>query len=377
MSQKKIGLLFLVFLCTIAFVACEKEMSTDDPLPEERERTVFITTNSNRLYGYNAETGQKTWEEQLSGDFTGSPVIMGDTLYLVTTTGRFYSWNLRNQLPGVTGTVDNSNGLSMASSDTTIYYMGGNRLFCLNSSADVVWSYNGNNGASLTGVTLANNRLYAGFGNSVHCIDLDGNNVWVASAGFGPVTTTVKANGPALFFGDDDNNMYAVDSSNGSVLWNYTTLAQVKSSPLVYGGMSISGSDDNNIYCVDMIPGTGGQGLLRWSLPTQERVRSSPAIHVPTNTVLVGCHDYNLYAIDHVSGRVKWKYPAGGLILSSPTVVGDHAFFSCYDNFMYCINVRTGSLVWKTNMNYTSQSSPIVDNVTDEFYSGVSGMSEF
>lgn len=349
-------------------------MSPDEPLPDEREQTVFITTNSNRLYGYDANTGAKTWEKSLSDKMSGSPVIMEDVLYVVTEDGTFYAWDLKNQDLLYEKSVANGNGLSMAAGDGKVYVAGGTKLYAYNPDGSTAWDYNGNNGQTNTGVTFANSRLYIGFGGEVHCVDLSGGAVWV-SAGYGDVNTTIKSNANELYFGDDDNKMYSINATNGGLIWSYTTAAQVKSSPLVFGGMSISGSDDNTINCVDMIAGTAQQGLLRWSLTTQERVRSSPAIHVPTTTVLVGCHDYNLYAIDHVSGQLKWKYPTGSLITSSPTVVGDNAYFASYDKYLYCINVRTGDLVWKTNMDYSADGSPVVDNVTGEFYSGVSGMS--
>jgi outer membrane protein assembly factor BamB len=376
MFQKNIASIFLLVMFAMAFASCDKKMSPDDPLPDERDFTVFTTTNSNRLYGYNAETGNKTWEKSLNSKMSGSPVILGDSLYVITEDGTFYSWDLRNQDELVKKTIPNTNGLSIAASDTLIYVAGGTKLYCYFPDGGLKWDYDGNNGPATSGVSLRGAKMYLAFGNQVHCVDTSGNADWVAS-GFGDITTTVKPEGSALYFGDDDNKMYSIEASNGALIWSYTTAAQVKSSPLVYGGMSISGSDDNNIYCVDMLAGTGQQGLLRWSVPTQERVRSSPAIHIPTNTVLVGCHDYNLYAIDHVTGTLKWKYPTGSLITSSPTVVGDQAFFTSYDKFMYCINVRTGSLVWKTNMDYSADGSPVVDNITTEFYSGVSGVSPF
>lgn len=371
MFKKNITYLGLL-LVAILFAACEKDMSPDEPLPDERSKTVFITSNSNRLYGYDAMNGLKTWEKSLNGKMTGSPVVHGDTLYAMTDDGTFYAWDLRTKENLYTRTIANSNGLSLAATDTFIYVAGGSNLYCYTYAGNLVWNYNGSNGAATSGVTFANNRLYLAFTTQVHCVDLTGSAVWVSS-GYGNVRTTVKPYEGALFFGDDNNKMYSIDSSNGAQIWSYTTAAQVKSSPLVYGGMSISGSDDNNIYCVDVLAGPGQQGLLRWQLPTLERVRSSPTIHVPTNTVLVGCHDYNLYAIDHVSGNLKWKYPTGSLIISSPTVSGNYAYFASYDNYMYCIDVRNGKLVWKTNTNYSADGSPVVDNVTEEQYSGESG----
>lgn len=375
----KKNIYFFAFIAlALSFGSCKKEMSGDEPFPDKREQTVFITTNSNRLYGYEAGTGLKTWEKTLSGNVTGSPVIADDAIFMMTNTGNLHAFDLLTkeerfaQIPFFTLAVNNS----LAAKDELIFVPSDSLYGYSTQTGDQIWAYGSGNGQATTSVTLFDDKLYVGFSDEIHCLKLDGTLIWQSGVST-TISTTLKVTNNAIFFGGADNKMYSVSNTNGALLWSYTTASFVLSSPLVYGGMSISGSDDNNIYCVDHIAGAGQQGQLRWSVPTKERVRSSAAIHRSTNTVLIGCHDFNLYAIDHVSGKLKWKYPTGSLILSSPVVMGNHAFFASYDQFMYCIDVRTGSLVWKTSMDYTADGSPVIDDVTSELYSGASGMSQF
>ena len=377
MFKKNIA--FLSLLAVILFLgSCEKDMSPDEPLPDERKQTVFITTNSNRLFGYQASSGIKTWEKSLEGNCVGSPVITDTGLYLMTDLGRLYAWDLRTQEEKFAkiNFISVSTNNSLAGKDTMIFVPSDSLYAYHATTGDQLWAAGSNNGPTTTAVTLHDDKLYVGFTDQIRCFDLAGNQLWQASTN-DIITTALKPTDNALYFGTADNKMNSVSILNGSNIWTYTTASFVLSSPLVYGGMSISGSDDNNIYCVDHIAGAGQQGLLRWSVPTQERVRSSAAIHIPTNTVLVGCHDFNLYAIDHVSGQVRWRYPTGSLIISSPAIKGDHVYFASYDKYMYCIDVRTGDLVWKTNMDYTADGSPILDDVTREFYNGASGMNDY
>ncbi len=366
--------LFVVGLSALMF-SCNKDMSPDLPLPDVRKKTVFITTNSNRLYGYDAETGQKTWEKSLKGKMSSSPLITDDALFVFTEDGDLYGWDLKTQeqkfSPKKLFSVSPNNSLAGMGN---LIFVPSDSLYCFDTDGNRKWAYGSGAGPATTAVTLFNNRIYVGFGMAIRCLDDAGNMIWQSTAN-DIITTTLKATTSALFFGTADYKMQAIDITNGAYLWTYTTSSNVLSAPLVYGGMSISGSDDNNIYCVDMQAGAGQQGLLRWSVPTKERVRSSPAIHIPTNTVLVGCHDYFLYAIDHVSGTVKWKYPTGSLISSSPVILGNKAYFASYDKYLYCIDVRFGDLLWKTNMDFSADGSPIIDNVTNEAYNGASGMS--
>lgn len=373
MFKKNVAYLYLLAV-SLFFTACNKDISPDEPFPDVRKHTVFVTTNNNRLYGYDTDNGTKLWEKTTNGICIGTPTITNDAIFLMTDAGKVYGWDLKTQekkfdpLSFTSSSVNNS----LAGNDNRIF-IPADSVYCYDTDGNKVWAYNGGAPAT-TAITLSNNRLYIGFINEVHCLDLDGNFMWKSPA-TDVIITTLKATNDGIFFGAADNKMYCIEIPNGALRWSYTTSATVLSSPLIYGGMSISGSDDNNIYCVDMLAGPGQQGLLRWSVPTQERVRSSAAIHVPTNTVLIGCHDFNLYAINHVTGDLKWKYPTGSLITSSPTILGNKAFFASYDKYMYCIDARTGDLIWKTNMDYSAAGSPVIDNVIGEVYSGQSGMS--
>ena len=49
-------------------------------------------------------------------------------------------------------------------------------------------------------------------------------------------------------FSVDDYNVYALNSATGALLWNYTTMSDIISSPTVADGMVYIGSSDQNLY---------------------------------------------------------------------------------------------------------------------------------
>ena len=57
---------------------------------------------------------------------------------------------------------------------------------------------------------------------------------------------------------------------------------------------------------------------LLWVFASDGTIESSPA--VVEGVVYIGSCDGFLYALDAKSGRLKWKFKAGGAIVSSPTV---------------------------------------------------------
>ncbi|TET28854.1 MAG: hypothetical protein E3J73_00245, partial [Candidatus Bathyarchaeum sp.] len=93
-----------------------------------------------------------------------------------------------------------------------------------------------------------------------------------------------------VYVGSNDDNIYALDASTGTVIWNYTTGDDVASSPAVADGVVFVGSNDKNLYALNASSGT-----LLWSYTTLEKVVSSPA--VANGAVYFGSYDHLVYAI--------------------------------------------------------------------------------
>jgi hypothetical protein len=50
--------------------------------------------------------------------------------------------------------------------------------------------------------------------------------------------------------GSDDNNIYALNATDGIKLWSYPTGGAVDSSPAVANGITYVGSEDGNVYAL-------------------------------------------------------------------------------------------------------------------------------
>ena len=93
-----------------------------------------------------------------------------------------------------------------------------------------------------------------------------------------------------VYVGSYDINVYALNATTGTKLWNYTTGGAVASSPTVVNGTVYVGSDDNNVYALN-----AATGAKLWNYATGSAAFSSPA--VSNLAVYVGSNDGNLYAI--------------------------------------------------------------------------------
>ncbi len=378
--MKKIIYLAYASLILLLAISCGKQQSSDLPLPVDRKEAVYITTNNNNLISYNPFTGVKYWEVFFKGSCQGVPALYKKKLYLTTNAGYFYAIDILKGEITVEKDLQKTSILSVAVDNDRVY-MGSqtDSFYCYDLNGSKQWSYDP--GAQCkSSPQVANGRVYFGAGDKIHAVDAsNGAAVWTSpSAGGADILSSPRVSNGLVYYGGQDKKIYAINESNGALKWEYMTGDKIASSPMVYGGMCIIGSTDFGVYCIDTTsPSAPPAGELRWEYPTIDRVSSSATVHEASNTVLIGGYDFNLYAIDHVSGILKWKYPAGSLIKSSPVVYGNYVYFTAVDRYLYCVDARNGSTVWKSYLNGSTESSPMVDDLKNGQYPGVSGMSKY
>jgi len=64
--------------------------------------------------------------------------------------------------------------------------------------------------------------------------------------------------------------------------------------------------------------------------------------------VLVSAYDQHaVYALDAGDGKVLWRFQAGSIVDSPPTLWKGTAIFGCRDGWVYCLDAADGALVWK------------------------------
>ncbi len=209
---------------------------------------------------------------------------------------------------------------------------------------------------------------------------------WVFPTGDRIVSSPVLQD-KTLYFGGDDGNIYAVDSETGRQIWKRTTGGPVPSTPAVANGVVYAPSYDGKFYALD-----AQTGAIRWKFATEgERRFEAKGIHglEPKNQTIVdqydvflsspvavdgsvyfGSGDGNLYALDAVTGKLKWKLKAGDVVHSSPAFANGILYFGDWDSVLYAVDASTGKEKWKFQAGQDDmihnqvgfQSSPAVAN---------------
>jgi outer membrane protein assembly factor BamB len=259
-------------------------------VPAISQGRVYASTIEGYLYCLDSATGNELWSVSISGQSTEmSPVVAGGFVFVETALGDVYC-------------LDTSNGA-------------------------IVWTFS--TGASASWSCPAVDGIYLYVGNDegdLFCLTASGGEpVWNAS--LADNISTLAVAGGRLFFGCRDGNAYCLNATDGTKLWNYTT--EYNSGGPAHGyfwGNRVTaaaiaqnhiyvGSSNFQIYCLDASSGTE-----LWNFTTAASVYAAPTI--ADNCVLAGSYDGNLYCLNATDGTQFWSYPAG---VYSPVNAGGSA----------------------------------------------------
>jgi outer membrane protein assembly factor BamB len=159
-----------------------------------------------------------------------------------------------------------------------------------------------------------------------------------------------------IYFGSEDYRLHAVSTRSGSIVWTYFTEAPIRSSPRITQGHVFIGSDDEFLHAVSI-----ATGRASWKMNATAPIRSTPCI--TQENVYFGTEDGEMVSLDF-SGEVKWRFRAKRAVTSSPTVVNDIVYFASLDSTLYALDANTGWAHWRFRLGRGSISSPtVVDNM--------------
>ncbi len=98
---------------------------------------------------------------------------------------------------------------------------------------------------------------------------------------------------------------------------------------------------------VGVYPGPAPRAFhhIKWKFPTGDRVVSSPVWS--DGVIYFGGDDGNIYAVEAATGHQLWKQTTGGPVPSTPAVVDGVVHAVSYDGKLYALDARTGAVRWK------------------------------
>ncbi len=194
--------------------------------------------------------------------------------------------------------------------------------------------------------------------------------IWTYQTGNWVVSSpALSPDDKTLYVGSVDEYFYALNASNGNLLWKDLLKGPVISSPSISINGNIyvvastlsseSYSATGNGYLYKISPSGNVQTLYKFP----NIVGTSPLLDPNTGNIYIGCLDGNLYSITN-TGNLNWTFQSGGEIGSSPILSNDGStvYFGSANGYFYAVNASNGKLKWSFQTGAGIVSSPALDS---------------
>ena len=84
---------------------------------------------------------------------------------------------------------------------------------------------------------------------------------------------------------------------------------------------------------------------VKWKFPTGASIVSSPVVQ--DGVIFFGSDDGNVYAVDGSSGKQIWQHATGGPVASTPAIANGIVYVNSYDGKFHALDARSGATKWK------------------------------
>ncbi|MGQ9769284.1 MAG: outer membrane protein assembly factor BamB family protein [Thermogutta sp.] len=256
-----------------------------------------------------------------------------------------------------------------------------------------------------------NGRVYVGdLDGKFHCLKAsDGERLWQVETGAeidgGPSFVTLPSGKTGVIVGSQDSYLYCLDAVTGEIVWKATTQDQIRCTPPVIDGRTFVAGCDGKLHvlalndgrqlaAVDLGGPTGSTPALvnRWAYVGTEggvfygidwqksqvvwkfedakggdAFRSSAAVN--ERYVVVGSRDRKVHCLDRITGEHRWEFPTRRYVDASPLIVrknpdqdpnDDLVIAASLDGHLYGIRIGPGEKVFDIPVGGSISASPIV-----------------
>ena len=228
-------------------------------------------------------------------------------------------------------------------------------VYAMKAGKGLVWRYHTDAAIVTSTPAVASGVVYVA-GTSLYALNAsNGSLLWRFQPPVGASSAPTVVNG-VVYIGEGDGYLYALNASNATQLWRFQTgMFTYSTPPTVSNGVVYVGSSNHSLYALN-----ASDGSLLWSYATNGGINSSAA--VSNGVVYIGSGDDSLYALNASNGTLLWSYQTGDSIWSTPTIVNGVVYFGSNDFFVYALNANNGLLLWRYQTGGRVFSSPTIVN---------------
>jgi len=189
----------------------------------------------------------------------------------------------------------------------------------------------------------------------IYAIALDsGKLIWIKNHGV-PFKSKIKIFDNGIFLMNQDNKLFSFSVKDGSIIWNFNSLASfIKSQNF----LSLALSNQGDVIAItslgDLIKINSTNGNIIWSLNTLGGMLpgvtdffESSDIVIDNENIIFSAQSA-LFSCDLNSGIINWKTDVSSV--AAPIIDGKNIFFVTENGYFVIIKLDTGEIVSSTNI---------------------------
>lgn len=219
------------------------------------------------------------------------------------------------------------------------------------------WTFSGAKGIYIGQAAVEGGTVYAPSNDgSLYAINADGELLWSFETGH-YIWSQPQLTADGIYFGSMDHFVYGL-SKNGDQLWSVEMGGAVVGSPVLSedGTVLYVGSVGNEMVALDT-----STGDLLWALETQESVWGRGIL--AEETLYFADSGGTLYALDPDDGEPIWQTEFAGSVVGGLTAIADGFVLATEDGVVKAFNFD-GSPKWESSLAGEIFQAP---DVNDEF----------
>ena len=168
--------------------------------------------------------------------------------------------------------------------------------------------------------------------------------------------------------GNPIDGLVAYSRKSAAEVWRLKLENGVEGGVAAAGNRLFFGSSDGQFYAVDLIT-----GKILWSFPARSETLAAPSVE--NNVVYFESGADVVYALDTASGKLLWTYnrqTTTSLSIratTTPTIAGDKLLVGFSDGYVVALKKSDGTMIWERKLGTQGRSemSILLRSLTAEF----------
>ncbi len=311
------------------------------------DENVFVSYSS-FVYSLDTTSGSVNWHYPDEADsqvvFYAPPLVTDDYVYVGDLANNFHKIDIETGQAQWTFTEAQGFYIGQAAEDEGIVYAPSNdgRLYAINSEGNLLWSFEADHYIWSQPQINADAVFFGSMDHFVYGVSKNGDQLWAVELGGAVVGSPVLSeDGTKLYVGSIGNDMVALDTSNGDLLWSFEADESVWGQALLADGNLYFGDSGGNLYALNP-----DDGSPLWQTEFAGSVVGG--LTAITDGFVLATEEGVVKAFNF-DGTPNWESTLAGEIFQAPAVSDEFLVAGTVngENLVYAFNL-SGVQLWST-----------------------------